>query len=75
MTNQDKKKTPWILWPFVALWNLIEWILTLTGRMVAVILGLLLLVAGVLLSLTGIGACLGIPLAIIGLLLVVRGLW
>ena len=69
------KKTHWLLWPFVFIWNLVAYILQLTGRFVAVILGLVLIVLGVLLSMTVVGAILGIPLAVIGLLLVVRGLW
>ena len=69
------KKTHWLLWPFVFIWNLVAYILQLTGRFVAVILGLVLIVLGVLLSMTVVGAILGVPLAVIGLLLVVRGLW
>ena len=36
--EDKKKRTPWIFWPFVALWDLITWILKLTGRLVAAIL-------------------------------------
>ncbi|MBN2148061.1 MAG: hypothetical protein JW726_11760 [Anaerolineales bacterium] len=71
----DYKKTHWLLWPFALIWNLVAYILMLTGRFTAVILGLVLIVAGVILSATVVGACLGIPLALIGLLLAVRGLW
>jgi hypothetical protein len=71
----DTKKTHWLLWPFVWIWNLIASIVMLTGRMVAVILGLVLLLAGVILTVTIVGAIAGIPLCIIGVLLVVRGLW
>lgn len=71
----DSKKTPCLLKPFVWLWNLIVYIVTLTGRFLAVILGLLLIVAGIILTITVVGALLGIPLVIIGILLVVRGLW
>lgn len=71
----DYKKTHWLLWPFVFVWNLVAYILMLTGRFLAVLLGLLLIVAGVLLSMTVVGACIGVPLALFGLLLAVRGLW
>jgi hypothetical protein len=71
----DYKKTHWLLWPFVFVWNLVAYILMLTGRFTAVVIGLLLIVAGVLLSFTVVGACLGIPLAGFGLLLIIRGLW
>ena len=72
---ESKRHTPWYLWPFKALWDLIVWIVTLTGRFVAVILGLVLILVGVILTVTIVGAIVGIPLAVIGLLLVIRGLW
>ena len=76
MTDTHKKhKTPWYLWPFVALWRLVAGIVELTGRLVAVILGLVLMIVGVIISLTVIGAIVGVPLAILGLLLTWRGLF
>jgi len=45
----------------------------LTGRLVAAILGLVLMIVGVILCLTVIGAILGIPLLIFGFLLMIRG--
>lgn len=68
-------KTPWYLWPFAAVWNLVAWIVGLTGRLIAVILGLVFLVTGAILTITVIGAILGIPMILFGLLLVIRGLW
>ena len=73
--NSEKKRVPWYLWPFWAIWHLVEMILKLTGRFLAVILGLVLMVVGVLVSLTVIGAIVGVPLFIFGLLLVFRGLF
>ncbi len=71
----DYKKSPWPLWPLIWIWNLIARIVLLTGRMVAVILGLALMLVGVVLIITVVGAIAGIPLLIVGILLVVRGLW
>jgi hypothetical protein len=71
----DYKKTHWLLWPFVLIWNLVAYILMLTGRFMAVILGLVLIIVGVILSATVVGACIGVPIALLGLLLAVRGLW
>ena len=71
----DLKKTPWFLWPFAAIWNLVAWIVGLTGRMIAVVLGLVFLIVGALLTITVVGAILGIPMIIFGLLLLIRGLW
>jgi len=75
MTTQTKHRTPWYLWPFVALWRLLATIVELTGRFVAMILGIVLIIVGVIVSLTVIGAIVGIPLALIGLLLFLRGLF
>ncbi len=71
----NPKNTPWLLRPFVWLWNFIAYVVTLTGRLVAVILGLAFMLIGVILTITLVGAIVGIPLFIIGILLVVRGLW
>jgi hypothetical protein len=67
--------THWILWPVVALWKLISLIVEITGRLLAVVIGAVLLLAGGIISLTIIGAILGIPLAILGLLIILRGLF
>lgn len=65
----------WLLWPFVALWKLIAGIVEFTGRFVAIVLGIVFIIVGVILSLTIIGAIVGIPLAIIGLLMFLRGIF
>lgn len=71
----DPKKIHWLLRPFVWLWNFVAYIVTLTGRLVAVILGFALMLVGIILTITIVGAIAGIPILIIGILLVVRGLW
>lgn len=73
--SEEKRKVPWYLWPFWAIWELVTWILKLTGRVVAIVLGLALMIVGVLISLTVIGAIVGVPLLLFGLLLVFRGLF
>jgi hypothetical protein len=73
--EKQAKKIPWILWPFWAIWKLVELILAATGRLVAVILGLVFLIVGVVLTATVIGAIIGIPFIIFGLLLTLRGLF
>ena len=46
----------------------------MTGRLVAIMLGFALIL-GIVLSLTFIGAILGIPLAILGFTMIIRGLF
>ena len=75
MTTVQKRKIPWFLWPFWALWKLVCGIVEFTGRIVAVILGLVLMIVGVVISLTIVGAVVGIPIVIVGFLLTLRGLF
>lgn len=75
MTNQTKSHTPWYLWPFVALWRLLAMIVEMTGRFVAMVLGIVFIIVGVIVSLTLIGAIIGVPLAIVGLLLFLKGIF
>jgi hypothetical protein len=64
-----------ITWPIVALWRLVTTLLALTGRLVLTIVGLILILVGAVLTITVIGAPLGIPLIITGLLFLARGLF
>jgi len=73
--STNPKRTPWFVWPFVALWRLLAGIVEVTGRLVAVILGAVLMIVGALVSLTVVGAVVGVPLAILGFLLILRGLF
>lgn len=73
--NSKKQRTSWLLWPFMALWKLLAGIIGLTGRFVAAILGLVLMIIGLIATLTVIGAIIGIPLIIFGFLLILRGLF
>ncbi len=72
---EERNQTHWIFWPFVALWRLVTGILELTGRLIAVILGLVLMIVGVVISLTVVGAIVGVPVFLFGMLLVFRGLF
>ncbi|MCL4368505.1 MAG: hypothetical protein M1337_05000 [Actinobacteria bacterium] len=66
---------PWYLWPFVGVWRLVATIVGLTGRLVAVLLGFILLVIGFVVTLTIVGAIIGLPLMLFGILLMLRGLF
>ena len=75
MTMTHKHRIPLYLWPFTALWQLLATIVGLTGRFVAMVLGLVFIIVGVIVSLTVVGAIVGIPMAIIGLLLFLKGIF
>ena len=72
-SRTHRQSIPWILWPFVALWRLVAGIISATGRLVAVILGVVLMIVGAVLTVTVIGAILGVPLLVFGFLLMIRG--
>lgn len=74
MTTQ-KQSIPWYLWPFAAIWKLLAVIVEMTGRFVAMVLGVVLILVGVIVSLTIVGAIVGVPLALVGLLLFLRGMF
>jgi hypothetical protein len=75
MTEPARHSSPWFLWPFAAIWDFLAFILRLTGRLVAAIIGLVLMVIGVLLTMTVVGAPIGIPLILLGFLLLIRSLF
>jgi hypothetical protein len=73
--NESKRSVPWYLWPFWLIWKLVVGIIEFTGRIVGAILGLVLMIVGVIVSLTIVGLIIGVPLIIFGFLLVVRSLF
>ena len=75
MSAMHKHHISCLLWPFAMLWHLLATIVGLTGRFIAMILGLVFICVGVIVSLTLIGAIVGIPMAFIGLLLFLKGLF
>lgn len=72
---EEKRKIPFLLWPFWALFQLVLWILKFTGRLVGAILGLVFVIAGVLLSITVVGAIIGVPLVVLGVMLMVKAIF
>ena len=58
------EQVPWYLWPFWAIWRFLTWIVRLTGRLIAIVLGLVMVIVGAVLSITVVLLPLGIPLII-----------
>jgi hypothetical protein len=61
--------------PFVALWQLLGFVLSVAGRLSALVIGIVLVLVGIVLTLTVVGGIVGIPLILLGLLLTARGLF
>jgi hypothetical protein len=68
-------RVPWYLWPFYAIWRLLTWIVRLTGRLIAVILGFALIIIGAVLCITVILLPVGVTMIAFGFLLTLRGLF
>lgn len=75
MNACESKKVPWFLFPFWLIWRLVIGIIKFTGRLVGAILGFVLIICGIIISLTIIGAIIGIPLIIFGLLLMLKAIF
>ena len=75
MSNSNGNGVPILLWPFYAIWKLLTFILELIGRILCGVLGLGLMAAGAAITISVVGAPLGIPIAAFGFLLLVRALF
>lgn len=75
MNGRHAGTTPWFLWPVVALWGFVAAIVIITGRILGVLLGLGLMALGIAFSITLVGLPIGIPFAILGLLLMIRSVF
>jgi len=75
MSDSTNGGVPWLLWPFYAVWRLLTLILNITGRLICIFLGIVFMMGGVAISMSVVGAPLGIPLTALGFLLVIRALF
>ena len=73
--SETNNSVPLLLWPFYAIWRLLTLVLNIIGRILCALLGIGLMIAGVAVTLSVVGAPLGIPLASFGFLLLVRALF
>jgi hypothetical protein len=75
MSAEQSKEIVWFLWPFAAVWKFLAFVLALTGRVLLAVLGLGLMAVGVVLTITVAGAPIGVPIAVLGLLLMIRSIF
>jgi hypothetical protein len=75
MSKPDETRVPILLWPFYAVWRLLTFILNVLGRLLCAVLGLGIMIGGVVITMSVVGAPLGIPLAALGFLLLVRAIF
>jgi len=75
MNDSTQSHVPILLWPFYAIWRLLTFILEVVGRLLSALIGIGIMVAGVTITLSVVGAPIGIPLASLGFLMLVRALF
>ena len=75
MNDSTQSSVPVLLWPFYAIWRILTFILGVVGRLLCVVLGIALMIGGVAITLSVIGAPLGIPLTALGFLFLIRALF
>jgi hypothetical protein len=64
-----------LLWPFYAIWRLLTFVLNIVGRLICSILGIGIMIAGIAITMSVVGAPIGIPLASLGFLLLIRAIF
>ena len=74
-THTHKQRVSLLLWPFYAIWKLVSFIVGMTGRLVAITIGIALVVVGIVLTLTIVGAGIGLPIGVFGMLLISCGIF
>ncbi len=72
MSDRD---VPILLWPFYAIWRLLTFMVELVGRLICALIGLGLMAAGTAATITVVAAPIGIPIAAVGFLLLVRAVF
>ena len=73
--DSSSRHTPWFFWPIRLIFEFIEWILRMTGRLVAALIGLCIMIVGFVLTLTIVAAPIGMPMIVFGLVLMIRGIF
>ena len=75
MNDSGNPRVPLLLWPFYAVWWLVTFVVELIGRMLCGLLGIALMVVGIAVAVTVLAAPIGIPIAALGFLLMVRAVF
>lgn len=75
MNDSTDTKIPILLLPFYTVWRLLTFILNVVGRLICSILAIGIMIAGIAITMSVIGAPLGIPLAALGFLLLIRAIF
>jgi len=75
IANMSDRDIPILLWPFYAVWRVLTFIVEMVGRLICALIGLALMAAGTAITITVLAAPIGIPIAAVGFLLLVRAVF
>ena len=75
IADMSDRDVPILLWPFYAIWRLLTFVVEMVGRLICALIGLALMVAGTAITITVLAAPIGIPIAAVGFLLLVRAVF
>ena len=75
IADMSDRDIPILLWPFYAIWRLLTFIVEMVGRLICALIGLALMAAGTAITITVLAAPIGIPIAAVGFLLLVRAVF
>ena len=75
IANMSDRDVPLLLWPFYAIWRLLTFVVEMVGRLICALIGLALMAAGTAITITVLAAPIGIPIAAVGFLLLVRAVF
>jgi len=75
IADMSDRDIPILLWPFYAVWRVLTFIVEMVGRLICALIGLALMAAGTAITITVLAAPIGIPIAAVGFLLLVRAVF
>jgi len=75
IADMSDRDVPILLWPFYAIWRLLTFVVEMVGRLICALIGLALMAAGTAIAITVLAAPIGIPIAAVGFLLLVRAVF
>ena len=73
--SESDRDVPILLWPFYAFWRLLTFVLEVVGRLLCALIGIALMAAGTAITITVLAAPVGIQIAAVGFLLLVRAIF
>ena len=73
--KEKEMRNSCLLWPITAPVRMVRFLLKSAGRLAFIIVGFGLIMVGVMVSFTIVGACIGIPFILLGVSLILRGLF